>query len=71
MILLHRADIQGCRHDDDDQIGTRTLLNLQRARQRDVAVKMALVKFVEDEGVDTLATSGSANIWRSSTPSVT
>jgi hypothetical protein len=53
-ILLHRGDIQRRRHDDDDEIGTRGLLDLQRARQSDVAVKMALVKLIEEERADAL-----------------
>ena len=70
-IFLHRGDIQSRRHDDDQKIGPRRLLDLQRARQRDVAVEMALVKFVEDQRADAVSIRGSASIWRSSTPSVT
>ena len=43
----------------------------KRARQRDVAVEMALVKFVEQDGVDTPRSSGSSIICRSRMPSVT
>ena len=35
-----------------DQIGARGLLNLQRPRQGNVAVEMALVEFVEDQRID-------------------
>ena len=34
-------------HDDELEIGARRFLQLQRARERDVAVEMALVKFIE------------------------
>ena len=51
-IFLHRGDIQSCRHDDDKEIGPHRFLDLQRARQRDVAVEMALVKLVEDQRAD-------------------
>ena len=51
-IFLHRSDIQSCRHDDDKKIGPRRFLDLQRAGQRDVAVEMPFVKFVEDDRAD-------------------
>ena len=53
-ILLNRGDIQRGRHDDDNEIGPRRFLDLQSAGQGDVAVEMPFVKFVEDDGADTL-----------------
>ena len=49
-ITLKRARIQRRGHDHDPQIGPPTFLQIQRARQRDVSVEMALVKLVEDDG---------------------
>ena len=40
------------RHDDDLQIGPRRFLQPQRARERDVAIEMPLVKFVEENRAD-------------------
>ena len=53
-ILLRRDNIQCGRHDEDDEIGPRRLLDLQSAGQGDVAVEMPFVKFVEDDRADTL-----------------
>ncbi|HEV8723526.1 MAG TPA: hypothetical protein VGW77_23145 [Candidatus Binatia bacterium] len=50
---MNRGDIQGGRHDDDDEIGPRRFLDLQSTRQRDVPVEMPFVKFVEYDRVDT------------------
>ena len=52
-IVLQLACIQGRGHDDDDQVGAMLFLDVQRTRQRDVAVEMAFVKFIEDDGRDT------------------
>ena len=47
--FLQRAGIDRRRHDNDLQIGPRRLLKSKRAGERDVAVKMPLVKFVEQD----------------------
>ena len=51
-IILQRAGIERRRHHDDFQVGPVRLLNLQRTRERDVAVEMALVKLVEHDRRD-------------------
>ena len=48
------AHIERGRHDQNDEIGPPRLLKLQRAGQRDVAVEMAFVKFVEDDDAETV-----------------
>ena len=48
-IILQQLHIQRRGHDDEIQVGPVLLLQFERARQRDVAVKMPFMKFVEDE----------------------
>ena len=51
-IFLQKARIQGRGHDGEFQIGARRRLELERASERDVAVEMALVKFIEENRGD-------------------
>ncbi len=44
--------IERRRHHDDLQVGSRRLLDLHRPRQRNISVKVTLVKLVEHERVD-------------------
>src|SRR5262249_8539146 len=46
-IALQGSGVDCCRHHDDDQIRPSLLLNIECARQGDVAVKVALMKFVK------------------------
>jgi hypothetical protein len=46
-IFLEEARIQGCGHHGEFEVGARGRLELKRAGQGNVAIKMALVKFVE------------------------
>src|SRR5271156_6637296 len=46
-MAFEHIGVQRCRHDDDSQVGTNRGLNLERASQRYIAVKMAFVKFVK------------------------
>ena len=48
-IFFQLTSIQRRGHDDEIQIGAMLLLQIERAGQCDVAVKMAFVKFVEDQ----------------------
>ena len=43
------AGIECCRHHDDQEIGTALFLDVERARKRDVAVKMPFVELIEDQ----------------------
>ena len=49
-VLLQRRGVEGRRHHQDLQVGPFGFLQIQRAGQRDVAVKVALVELVEDQG---------------------
>ena len=49
-VFLHAGDIQRRGHHHDEQIGPARFLDLQRAGEGDVAVEMALVKFVKKDG---------------------
>ena len=51
-VFLQLPHLQRGRHDDNFQIRTRGLLQVERPRQGDVAVKMTLVEFIEDDGRD-------------------
>ena len=53
-IFLQLRRVQRCGHHDEAQIRPVLFLQIQRAGQRDVAVKMPLVKFVEDENGNAL-----------------
>ena len=46
--------LQGGRHHEDGEVGTLGLLKRERAGERDIAVQVALVEFVEDDGSDAL-----------------
>ena len=50
--ILEKARIQGRGHNGEFQVGTRRGLELEGARERDVAVEMALVKFIEENRGD-------------------
>jgi hypothetical protein len=69
-ILLQLRRVQRRGHDDEAQIRPVLLLQIKRAGQRDVAVKMPLVKLVENQR-ETPFNCGSSIICRSRTPSVT
>ena len=47
-----RQGIERGRHDDQDQVGAHLPPDLAQQRQRQVAIQVALVKFVEDDGAD-------------------
>ena len=57
-VLLQRRGVERRRHDQDLEVGPFGLLQIQRAGQRDVAVKVAFVELVEDEGRRRRAASG-------------
>ena len=46
-ILRESVGLERGRHDDQLQVGAPRFLQLQSARERDVAVEMALVEFIE------------------------
>ena len=50
--LRERVRVERCRHDDDEQIRTRRALQAHRHRKRDVGIKMAFVKFIENDRAD-------------------
>ena len=47
-----RLGIECGRHDDQDQVGADLPANFPQKRQREVAVQVALVKFVKHDGAD-------------------
>ena len=51
-IFFDAGDIKRGGHDDDEQIGSGSFLDLQGASESDVAVEMAFVKFVKENGAD-------------------
>ena len=69
-IFFERAGIERGGHDDEFEVGPRRFLQVERAGERDVAVEMPLVEFVEEDRGDA-AQLGIRSICRSRTPSVT
>ena len=51
-VILERACIERRGHDADEQVWPLLFLDVERASQRDVAVEMALVEFVEQDGLN-------------------
>ena len=51
-VVPERARVQGGGHDGDHEVGPQRPLDLDRLRQRDVPVEVALVELVEDDGAD-------------------
>ena len=47
-----RLGVEGRRHDDQDQVGADFAANFAQKCQRKVAIQVALVKFVENDGPD-------------------
>ena len=47
-----RRGVERGRHDDQNQIGADLAADFAQERQREVAVQVALVKLVEDDGTD-------------------
>ena len=51
-VFLHDGDIECGRHDNNQEIRPTGLLDLQGPCESDVAVQMAFVKFVKEDGAD-------------------
>jgi hypothetical protein len=51
-VFFEESDVQRGGHYENEQIGAGLFLNVQRAGERDVAVKMPLVEFVENHGLN-------------------
>jgi len=51
-IFFDAGDVERGGHDDDEQIGSGSFLDLQGASESDVAVEVAFVKFVKENGGD-------------------
>src|SRR6187399_1455068 len=48
-ILFKRNGVERRRHDDQQQVGARFLLNVESSSQRDVAIEMTFVELIKDE----------------------
>ena len=48
-VFLKLRAIEGCGHDDDFQVRPDCILEIQRPCERDVAVEVPLVEFIEDQ----------------------
>ena len=53
-IFFQRAGIERCGHDDNEEIGPALFLNVERARQSDVAIEMPFMKFVKDQRLNSV-----------------
>jgi hypothetical protein len=51
-VRLEQAGIEGGRHDDEEQVGPGRFLEVEGLGEGDVAVDVALVEFVEEDGGD-------------------
>ncbi|MPN48161.1 hypothetical protein SDC9_195766 [bioreactor metagenome] len=49
-VLFQLVQIQRGRHDDQPQVRAGGLLQIQRPRERDIPMQVALVEFVKDDG---------------------
>ena len=52
-VVFQRARIERRGHHNDEQVGAKLLLNVERAGERDVAVEVALMEFIKDERLHT------------------
>ena len=50
--VLQPGGIQGGGHDDELEVRSRGLLQIEGTREGDIAIQMALVEFVEENGGD-------------------